>query len=189
MMLMVTLASVPLLVALLGFDGVSVDVAARTVRFWIARCRRASYIAGKFVGLWITVLTVTFAMNVIVWGAVAHVGHYPIDRVVVPGLRLYAVVVPVSAAWCGIATLVGSQFRTPMLSLLSICAATFGLWMVRIVAGFKKIDVLQFVYPNAYDRLLVSPRAGDIAFGIGGLVLIAAATAAGAALAFERRDL
>jgi ABC-type transport system involved in multi-copper enzyme maturation permease subunit len=189
MMLMATLGAVPLLVALLGFDGVSAEVSARTVRFWIVRSRRASYIVGKFVGLWVAVLAVTFGMNVIVWGAVAHVGPYPIERVVVSGLRLYAVVLPISAAWCGIATLVGSQFRAPMLALLSICAATFGLWVLRVVAGFKKIDALAYVYPNAYDRLLVSPRANDIAMGLAGLLLITAASATAAAWAFEKRDL
>ena len=45
-----------------------------------------------------------------------------------------------------------------MLSLLSICAAIFGLWVVRIVAGFKRIDALAYVYPNAYDA---PPRFAD----------------------------
>jgi hypothetical protein len=128
-------------------------------------------------------------MNLVVWTAIAVVGHQPVDRVVRGGAALFAVVVPVSAAWCGIATLVGSQFRVPILALLSICAATFGLWVVRVVAGFSRVDGLAYVYPNAYDRLILSPHASEVALGVGGPLLIAVAATAVAALAFERRDL
>jgi ABC-type transport system involved in multi-copper enzyme maturation permease subunit len=189
MMCMATLALVPLLAALLGFDGVSAELQHRTVRYWVVRARRSAYIAGKFAGLWIAVLLVTLAMNAIVWGAAVGVGHVPIDRVAAWGPALFALVVPISAAWCGIATLVGSQFRLPFLALLSICAATFGLWFVRVVAAFKGVPAAAYVYPNAYDHLLLSPRPADVALGASGVVLIAALTIAAAAVAFERRDL
>jgi ABC-type transport system involved in multi-copper enzyme maturation permease subunit len=189
MMLMATLAGVPLLVALLGFDGISAEVAQRTVRFWVVRSRRESYVVGKLVGLWVAVLAVTLTTNVIVWGAVAAVGRLPLAHVVFWGLRLYAVVVPVSFAWCAIATLVGAQFRAPMLALLSICATTFGLWVVRVVAGFKQIDAIAYVDPNAFEGLLVSPHPRDVALGVAGLVALAAAAAAAAAWTFDRKDM
>jgi ABC-type transport system involved in multi-copper enzyme maturation permease subunit len=188
-MLIATLGALPLLVALLGFDGVSAELQHRTARYWVVRVRRSAYVAGKFVGLWATVLAVTLAMNAIVWGAVVGVGHQPFDRVIGWGASLFAVVVPISAAWCGVATLVGSQFRVPMLALLSICAATFALWFVHIVAVFKGIDALDYVYPNTYDRLLLSPSPASVALGVAGVALIAVATTLAAALAFERRDL
>jgi ABC-2 type transport system permease protein len=189
MMLMATLTGLPLLVALLGFDGVSAEVAARTVRFWTVRSRRASYVIGKLLGLWIAVLAVTLGTHVIVWGAVAYVGHERIDHVALWGLRFFAVVVPVSAAWCGLATLVGSQFRSPMLALLSICAATFGVWVARVVAGLQRVDALAYIDPNAYDGLLVAPRVRDVALGVAGLLAMVVVTGAAASLAFERRDL
>jgi ABC-type transport system involved in multi-copper enzyme maturation permease subunit len=189
LMLMATLFALPLLVALLGFDGVAGELQHRTVRYWVVRVRRSAYVVGKFVGLWSAVLAVTLAIHVIVWGAAVGVGHQPVDRVIGWGAYLFAVVVPISAAWCGVATVVGSQFRLPMLALLSICAATFGLWFLRMVAVFKGIDALEYVYPNAYDRLLLSPRLANVALGAAGVGLIAVATTLGAALAFARRDL
>ncbi|MCL2447905.1 MAG: ABC transporter permease subunit [Polyangiaceae bacterium] len=187
-MLMVTLGGIPLLVALLGFDGISGEVGQRTVRFWAVRARRASYVFGKLVGLWITVLAVTLATNVIVGVAVAWVGRVPVIQVLFWGLRLDAVTLPVSLAWCAIATLVGVQFRAPMLALLWICATMFGLWIVRVVAGLKGVDALAYVDPNAYDWLLVSPRASDVAGGVAGLLALTAAAAAAAAWSFERKD-
>jgi ABC-type transport system involved in multi-copper enzyme maturation permease subunit len=188
MMLMVTLAASPLLVALLGFDGLSAELQHRTVRFWVVRTRRSSYVVGKFVGLWVAVLAVLFATNVIVWMAIAGVGHLPLDRVVYWGARLFVVAIPISAAWCGVATLVGSLFRVPILSLLSICGATFALWVVRVYAGFQRIDALAYAYPNAYDRPLLSTQPTEIALGLAGVLFIAVATTAAAAIAFERRD-
>jgi ABC-type transport system involved in multi-copper enzyme maturation permease subunit len=189
MMAEATLALAPLLVALIGFDAVSAELQHRTVRFWVVRSRRASYVAGKFLGLWFAVVAVLLAMNLVVWTAIVVVGHEPVEHVVRWGAGFFVVVVPVSAAWCGIATLVGSQFRVPILALMSICAAMFGLLIVRGVAGFARVDALAYVYPNAYDHLLLSPHASEVALGFAGPLLIAAATTAAAALAFERRDL
>ena len=188
MMLMVTLALAPLLVALLGFDAISGDLQHRTVRYWSIRARRASYVVGKFAGLWLSVLLVMAVMSAIVWGAIIAVGHQPVGPVLTWGLRFFGVFAPISAAWCGVATLVASQFRSPMLALLAVCAATFALWVVRVVAGVERIDALAYVYPNAYDRWLVSPRPGDLAIGLAGTLLIAVLTTTAAALAFSRRD-
>ena len=96
--------------------------------------------------------------------------------------------VPIIAAWCGIATLVGSQFRTPMLSLLFIFATFFGLWLFRVGAGFSEIEWLAYLYPNAYDNLLLSPAPLTVAKGLLGTGLIAGLTTAAATLSFVRRD-
>src|SRR6185437_9181027 len=121
-MLGVTIWLAPLLVALLGFDSVSGELQYRTVRFWTIRVRRGSYMVGKFLGAWLAVLAVTFGMNVIVWGATNAVSKLPLSTVVPWGLQFFAISVPIAAAWCGIATLVGSLVRSPMLSLLFIFA-------------------------------------------------------------------
>jgi len=74
-MLIGTLWLAPLLVALLDFDAVSGDLQYRSVRFWTVRVRRSSYMIGKYLGAWLSVLAVTFGMNVVVWGATAAVGY------------------------------------------------------------------------------------------------------------------
>ena len=188
MMLIATLWLAPLLVALLDFDAVSGELQHRTVRFWTVRIRRSSYMLGKYLGACISVLAVTLGMNVIVWGATGAVSGLPVASVLRWGIEFFAVSVPISAAWCGIATLVGSQSRSPMLSLLFIFATFFGLWLLRISAGFSQNQWLSYLYPNAYDDLLLSPNALTVGKGLLGTLLIAGLTTTAATLLFERRD-
>ncbi len=188
MMLIATLWLAPLLVALLDFDAVSGELQHRTVRFWTIRVRRSSYMLGKYFGACIAVLAVTFGMNVIVWGVTGAESGLPIASILRWGLAFFAVSVPISAAWCGIATLVGSQSRTPMLSLLFIFATFFGVWLFRVVAGFSEVEWLAYLYPNAYDNLLLSPDPMTVAKGLLGTGLIAGLTTAAATLLFVRRD-
>jgi ABC-type transport system involved in multi-copper enzyme maturation permease subunit len=188
MMLMATLWLGPLLISLLDYDAVSGEVQHRSVRFWTVRARRSSYITGKALGAWITVLAVTLGMNVIVWAVVAGIGQIPVGQVLAWGPRFFAVTIPISAAWCGVAMLVGSLFRTPMMSLLAISAAFSGLWIASVAAGLSERPWLAYLYPNTYDALLLSPDAGELALGALGPVAIAAVTTAAAALLFEMRD-
>jgi ABC-type transport system involved in multi-copper enzyme maturation permease subunit len=187
-MLIATLWLAPLLVALLDFDAVSGELQHRTVRFWTVRVRRTSYMLGKYFGAWFSVLAVTLGMNVIVWGATSFVGAQPLPKVLGWGAFFFLVSIPVSAAWCGIATLVGSQARTPMLSLFFIFTTFFGLWLIRMVAGVTETGWLAYLYPNSYDTLLLSPIASDVAKGLAGTCLIAGLTTAAATLLFARRD-
>jgi ABC-type transport system involved in multi-copper enzyme maturation permease subunit len=188
MMLIATLWLGPLLVALLDFDAVSGEIQHRSVRFWTVRTRRSSYMLGKYFGAWLSVLAVTLAMNVVVWGVTIAVVGQPAARVIPWGVRFFLVTVPISAAWCGVATLVGSQFRTPMLSLLVIFATFFGLWLLRVVAGFARAEWVAYAYPNIYDAMLLSPEPGSLARGLLGTGLLAVGTTAAATLLFQRRD-
>lgn len=189
MMLIATLWLGPFLVALMDFDAVSGEMQHRSVRFWTVRVRRSSYMLGKVLGAWIVVLAVTLGMNVIVWGVTMAVGKLDAGYVLGWGLRFFAVTIPISAAWCGIAMLVGSQFKSPMLSLFVICATFFGLWLVRIVSGFAETEWLAYAYPNAYDSLLLSAKASDAAKGLLGTGAIAGLTTLAGTLLFQRRDL
>jgi ABC-type transport system involved in multi-copper enzyme maturation permease subunit len=188
-MLAATLFLAPMLVALLGFDGVAGELQHGTVRFWAVRTRRASYMVGKSLGASLVVLAVTFGMSLIVWGVTAVVGRLDPVYVVGWGLRFFVVSVPIIAAWCGIATLVGSQFRTPMPALLAIWTAFFALWVLNLVSVRPGAEWLSYAYPNSYDRLLLSPRPLDAGKGLVGVGAIAALTTAAAAWLFERRDL
>jgi ABC-type transport system involved in multi-copper enzyme maturation permease subunit len=187
-MLIGTLWLAPLLVALLDFDAVSGDLQHRSVRFWTVRVRRSSYMVGKYLGAWIALLAVTFGMNVIVWGATVAVSGLPVAYILSWGVQFFVVSIPIGAAWCGIATLVASQVKTPMLSLLLVFATFFGLWLLRVGAGFSQAEWLAYLYPNLYDQFLLSPKAADVAKGLLGTVLIAGLTTAAGTILFERRD-
>jgi hypothetical protein len=189
MMLEGALWLAPLLVALMNFDAVSGELSHRSVRFWTVRVRRSSYILGKYLAGWLSVLAVLLVMNVIVWGVTLAVGHFDAGAVFTWGPRYFLVLLPVTAAWCGIATFVGAQFKIPMLSLLAIFAAFFGLWFLRVVAGFSNIDALAYAYPNFYDPYLLSTNAAQLATGIGATLGIALVTTAAGTVLFQRRDI
>lgn len=187
--LIATLWLGPLLVALLGFDSISGELQHRTVRYWALRTRRSSYVVGKYLGAWLVVISVTLGMNVVVWAATATVGRLPLGHVLVWGIRFFAVTIPISAAWCGVATLVGSQLKTPLYALLTTCAVFCGLWLAWVVSHLAGAPALSFLYPNAYDRFLLSPRWTDTVRGLLGTCGIAALTTGAAVALFERRDL
>src|SRR5260221_8625977 len=63
--LKVTIWLGPLLIALLGFDGVASDLQHRSVRFWTLRARRWSFLVGKFFALWALVALITLVLNVL----------------------------------------------------------------------------------------------------------------------------
>jgi ABC-type transport system involved in multi-copper enzyme maturation permease subunit len=188
-MLGITLWLSPLLIALMGFDSIAGELQHRTARYWVVRTRRGSYIAGKFLGSWLVLLAVLLGMNVIVWIATAAVGGLSPGPVVGWGIRFFAVCVPITAAWCGIAVLVGSQVKTPIVALLLTCLAFFGLWFLNIAGGLGGAGWLSYVYPNSYDRLFLSPKPMDAARGLLGTGAIALLTTAAAAILFEKRDL
>ncbi len=189
MMLVATLWLSPLLVALMNFDAVSGELQHRSVRFWTIRVRRSSYIVGKYLAGWLVVLSVILGMNVIVWGMALAGGNLAPAHVLGWGARFFAVSIPISAAWCGIAMLIGAQFETPRLSLLAICAGFCALWLLRITGGFTETQWIEYAYPNAYDRWLLSPNAADVGVGILGTGAIALITTLAGSLLFERKDL
>jgi hypothetical protein len=186
MALIATIWLAPVLVALLDFDAVSGELQHRTVRFWTVRVRRTSYMLGKFLGAWLSVLVVTLGMNVVVWAHAAS--SLPLGSVLGWGVRFFAISIPITAAWCGIATLVASQLRTPMLSLLFIFATFFALWGLHVGASLARADWLQWLYPNSYDDPLLSADPVLFAKGLLGTGLIAGLTTAAATWLFVRRD-
>jgi ABC-type transport system involved in multi-copper enzyme maturation permease subunit len=187
-LLQITVWLGPMLIALMSFDAVSGEIQHRAVRFWTVRTRRSSYFAGKFLGVWAVVSAITFAMSAVIWGVTIARGYAPFGATLSWGLRFWLVSLPMSAAWCGIATLVGSQFRTPILSLLVIFATFFVIWLVRIVAGVAGWHWLAHVYPNFYDTYLLSPNIADALRGFGGCAAFVALTLGPGMLLFQKRD-
>ncbi len=189
LMLLITIWVGPLFIALMGFDGISGELQHRSVRYWTVRTRRASFYVGKFVGSWAVVSTVTFALNLVVWIATMARGEATLASCVSWGLRFWLVSLPIGAAWCGIATLVASQFRTPMLSLLVTFAAFFVIWLVYVIGGVTGRAWMMHIYPNYYDVYLLSPKLDQFAKGLGACLGFAGATTALGAYVFTRRDL
>jgi ABC-type transport system involved in multi-copper enzyme maturation permease subunit len=180
----------PGLVAVMGFDGISGELQHRSVRYWTVRSRRVSYFAGKFLGLWAVISIVTLVMHALIWGLTmvkSSGGMAPADTLLW-GIRFWAVTLPISAAWCGIATLIGSQFRAPMIALLVTFATFFVLWICDAIGEVGNIKALTYIYPNTYDAWLLSPKFDKVALGALICMAFGVVTTGAGTFLFTRRD-
>lgn len=184
----------PLFIVLLGFDSLSGELQHRTVRFWSIRSRRWSYFVSKVTGVW--------AANAIVWLVmVMFVALIAVARgdaagasCFTWGLRLWLTALPMSAAWAAYSTLVASQFRTPMLSLLGTLGAFFVVWILYVINGAlvaygkTSFEGMMWLYPNYYDKYLLAPQFGRFMQGLLPCLGLALVTTGLGAWRFARRD-
>jgi ABC-type transport system involved in multi-copper enzyme maturation permease subunit len=190
----------PLLVALLGFDAVAGELQHRTVRFWTLRTRRSSYFAGKLLGLWGVIALVTLAIHALADGVALARGYVGWGDVATWGVRFWLVGVAIAGAWVAIATILSASLRSPAAALLTTFAAFFMLWTAGVVGSIARVAKnvgsgaaspmrwFEYLYPNSYDTMLLSPQAAKVATGSGVLLaFVALAIVAGSAL-FEARD-
>jgi ABC-type transport system involved in multi-copper enzyme maturation permease subunit len=188
LLLNVTTALCPFLIALMGFDSVAGDIQHRTVRYWTLRSRRASYFIGKWVGLWATAAVVTFAMDLMIWIVCIVKDEAAVGTTLAWGLRFWTISVPLCAIWSGIAVFVSALFRAPIVALL-VTFATFAFLLVAsAVFTTLKIEPLAFVFPNRFDQLLLVADISRFALGALASLGMAAIYVIGGSLIFARRD-
>jgi len=177
----------PMLVSLIGFDAISGELQHRSVRYWTIRSRRASFYVGKVLGLWTVIAIVTLFMDALVW--LVFLTSVPgVGDVLKVGPMLWLVSVPISFAWSSIASIVGSQFRAPMLALLMTWAAFFALFIAWVAGGATKIEALGYVYPNFYEDWMLSGEPKQVALGVLGCLGLGVVVTTAGAFAFARRD-
>jgi ABC-type transport system involved in multi-copper enzyme maturation permease subunit len=188
MMLILTIWLTPLMIALLGFDSIAGDLQHKAVRYWTLRTRRWSYFVGKWAGLWSTIALMTLAMHALIWIVCIIRGEAPAATALSWGLRFWLITLPISGAWCGVSTFLSSLFKTPIIALLVTFAAFFGLWLIWMVGQVMHTDVLQYVYPNFYEAMLVNPRLDRAMTGLAACVGMAALYIGGGSFLFSKRD-
>ncbi len=188
MVLALTVWLTPLVIALLSFDAVSADLQHRTVRYWTMRTRRWSYFLGKWAGVWGTVSAITFAMHAVIWIVCVIRGEATAAASFGWGIRFWLITLPISAAWCALATFVGSFFKTPMVSLLVIFASFFVVWLVWMIGQVSHTQALTYLYPNSFDALLVNPRIDRAMTGLAACIATAALYLGVGSFLFKKRD-
>jgi hypothetical protein len=127
-------------------------------------------------------------MQLIIWTVCIVRGEATAGETFTWGLRLWLTSLPMSAAWCGVATLTGSFFRQPFLALLSIFGAFFGLWFIWVLGNVAKLEPLVYLYPNQYDRMLLSAKPWTALGGLAACLGFAGVTVGGGGALFARRD-
>jgi ABC-type transport system involved in multi-copper enzyme maturation permease subunit len=195
----VSLVMMPALVLMLGFDSVSAERQHKTVRYWTLRSRRSSYIVGKWLGLWATCAVVAFGMHLLIWIVCTVRGEAPFGQILSWGLRFWLASMPILGMWCAVSVFISSLLRIPVLALVTTAGVFFAWWLVYFPfwvhghrddpdLGASVPSAILYIFPNFYDRFILSPQAGPfltglaVSFGFAGVVL-----AASSAL-FARRD-
>jgi ABC-2 type transport system permease protein len=193
----VSLVLMPGVVLLLGFDSVSADRQHKTVRYWTVRSRRSSYIIGKWLGLWATCGIVALGMHFLIWIVCLVRGEGSFADIVGWGFRFWAASMPILGMWCAVSVFISSLMRIPILALLTT-AGTFFLWWLLYIPfwfrGHHDIEVIEspsamcFIFPNFYDRYILSPQVGQFLTGLALCFGFAAAMLASSSALFAKRD-
>jgi hypothetical protein len=186
---------IPLLVTLIGFDGVSTDLRHRTFRFWSVRCRRSSLFLGRFFGLWVTLAAMTLVTSVVVWCVLIFGGVFSASHVIKWGIRFWTMQVAIIGAWSALAVFLGSLFRSAFMSLAAIFG-TFGLlYLVKLIGviastaeGGSSWSILRYVSPNALDEFILSPTPSRIAIGLAGCLAFILIGIEPGTVIFTKRD-
>jgi ABC-type transport system involved in multi-copper enzyme maturation permease subunit len=198
--LKITIWLAPLLVALIGFDAVAGELQNRTVRYWTVRTRRSSYFVGKLIGLWAVVALVMLAIHLLADGVAFAHGYVTIAQLFTWSLRFWLVGVLIAGAWAAIATFISAIFRAPVVALMTTFAVFFGLWLCGTIAFASRTmkdlttDIssappwYEYLYPNAYDSMLLSPDAGKALTATVVLVGFVAIVMVGGSVLLQRRD-
>lgn len=199
----------PLLVALLGFDSIAGDLQHRGVRYWTVRTRRWSYLLGKFFGLWGIVSIVTLVLTVLSSIAVLIRGYITVGDFFSWGLRCWLVSALIVGTWTAVATFISSRFKTPLFALLTTFGAFFCMWLPGCIgvvvrwgtamqqsaeneavarATVAQIRWYEYLYPNIYDDLLLSPKPLHVAEGVGACALYIVVFVGIATALFAKKD-
>jgi ABC-type transport system involved in multi-copper enzyme maturation permease subunit len=194
----VSLVLMPAVVLILGFDSVSAERQHKTVRYWTVRSRRSSYVVGKWLGLWATCGIVAFAMHMLIWIVCTARGEAPFGQIVSWGFRFWLASMPILGMWCAVAIFISSLMRVPILALLTTGAIFFVWWLVYFPfwvgahgdpeLGATPPSAILYIFPNFYDRFILSPQIGPFLTGLAVCFGFAAAVLAGSTALFAKRD-
>lgn len=194
----VSLVLMPAVVLILGFDSVSAESQHRTVRYWTVRSRRSSYIIGKWLGLWATCGIVALGMHALIWIVCTVRGEAPLAQILSWGIRFWLASMPILGMWCAVSVFVSSLLRIPILALLTTAGVFFVWWLVYFPfwigahgdpeQGPTSPTPILYIFPNFYDRFILSPQVGPFLIGLAVCFGFAAAMLAASSALFAKRD-
>ena len=195
----VSLVLMPAVVLMLGFDSISADRQHKTVRYWTVRSRRSSYVIGKWLGLWCTCAVVALGMHALIWAVCTIRGEAPFIDIVSWGFRFWLASMPILAGWCAVTVFISSLMKMPILALLLTAALFFVWWLIYFPfwvnshaggpeEGVKVPSALCYIFPNFYDRFILSPQPGPFLTGLAVLFGFSAVMLTASSALFAKRD-
>jgi len=187
-LLFITVWLTPLLVSLMGFDAVAPDLQHRTVRYWTLRSRRWTYLVAKCLGLFLTVSAVTLLMDIIIWIVCIARGEASFASTLGWGVKSWAISLPISLAWCSLATLISSFFRTPIVAMLVTFVVFFFIWVSYWAGVIAPFEPITYIYPNKYSDMLIHPHTHKVGIGLLACLGMAALYLGAGSYIFQKKD-
>jgi ABC-type transport system involved in multi-copper enzyme maturation permease subunit len=189
-LLVLTQFGLPLLSLVIGFDQIAGDVQHRSIRYLVGRAKRASLVVGKGLGIWAVVAIMTFVTHAVVWIMMLVQHEYSAGETLSWGLRFLAFCVASAGAQVGLASLVSSWFKVPILSLFIGLGVAFGLFVARaiVLAIGESAEFARWIFPATYETFMVKPEALTALGGCAASVAWGAIMVALATIIVQRKD-
>ena len=144
-------------------------------------------------------------MHLLIWIVCAVRGEASVGQIVSWGIRFWLASMPILGIWCAVSVFISSLMRVPLIALMTNAAVFFVWWLVYFpfwigahanlpddVAGAAQITetpkAILYIFPNFYDRFILSPQAGPFLTGLAVCFGFAAVMLAASSALFAKRD-
>jgi ABC-type transport system involved in multi-copper enzyme maturation permease subunit len=152
-----TLMFLPLVVLMVAFDVVAGETQHRTFRYLVVRATKTSLLVGKGLGIWAVACVMTLVLHSMTWILSIVHGKDSFGTILAWGTRLWLYSAIYSAAYVGLATLLSSLFKTPVVALFVGVGTVFGMAITRLAfAYYEKLEPLTWAFPASYEPWLLS---------------------------------
>lgn len=198
----------PLLVALMGFDQISGEVAPKSMRYLIVRTRRSSIVIGKYLSQ-ATLLTALLALCVV---AIVGTAKWLNPGFLWPealrwGVKLTIAMAVIGVSYAALTTLCSSLAGSSPFSLFLNFITLFAFWFISLLGnrvrlpdsasafGFdamkeeSALAYLRYLVPSQFEHHLLSPQPLEYATGIVAYLGFGLAFLGLAKLVLARKDL
>jgi hypothetical protein len=130
----------PGLSLLIGYDRISEDLNTKQSRFILQRVRRGSWLAGKVLGLWISMAVLVFVTHAILIaiGAISSPA-FDLQAVLVALPQLWGAMGLLLLAYSAFSILFSTLFTPPFAALAVGGIALSGLWFLSIVTPLRTV--------------------------------------------------
>lgn len=183
-----TIRFLPFFILLIGFDQIAGEIQHRTIRYSVGRAERASLVLGKALGVYGVIAVMILVLHLTVWILLIAGGEQAI-AVLSWGSRFWIFSMASAAAYVGFTSLVSAIFRTPTVALFVGAGLGFALWLTYTILGLiQATKPVTWLFPNAYEHLLMSPDPLPVLGGMALLLSWGAACVAGSSWLVRTRD-
>jgi len=188
-----TLTVLPLLALIIGFDQIAGEIQHRAIRYLVGRAHRPSIVVGKALGIWGVVAIMILVLHSVVWIMMIAQGEHGVGETLSWGVRFWAFSVASAGASVGLASLVSSWFKAPILSLFTGVGVGFALFVARAIVAalsirYEWMDSVKWAFPASYESLMVKPDALDALSGCAADIVWGGALVGLAAFIVQKKD-